>query len=125
MPHVRKTCRKPKEYDRHMTQFICAKLIVQKSKDLDKARGGKVIITELLIVSIESGNPRDRAFKVRPLVFSSNTQHKVELIWDEYSLPEIIIRKSRIGCPSSSRNPNCSVWSRFHMNIGAFLPLHP
>uniref|UniRef100_A0A803QFA2 Uncharacterized protein n=1 Tax=Cannabis sativa TaxID=3483 RepID=A0A803QFA2_CANSA len=66
-------------YDRDTTQFIYEKLNVPKSKDLDKARGGKVMATMLLNAAIESEDPRDRAFELRPLIFSSITQHQVEL----------------------------------------------
>uniref|UniRef100_A0A803QJL9 Uncharacterized protein n=1 Tax=Cannabis sativa TaxID=3483 RepID=A0A803QJL9_CANSA len=105
MLHVRRITRKPEEYVRDKGQLICEKLTVPKSKDLDKARGGKVMAIELLNVAIKSEDPRDRAFELRPLVFSSITQHQVELVRDEYSLPETIFKKLRTGCPSGSQNP--------------------
>uniref|UniRef100_A0A803NS77 Uncharacterized protein n=1 Tax=Cannabis sativa TaxID=3483 RepID=A0A803NS77_CANSA len=64
------------KYDPHMTQFIRAKINVLKSKNLDKARGGKVMATELLKTAIESDDLRDRAFKLRPLMFRTLTEHQ-------------------------------------------------
>uniref|UniRef100_A0A803Q2R0 Uncharacterized protein n=1 Tax=Cannabis sativa TaxID=3483 RepID=A0A803Q2R0_CANSA len=51
--------RLPNKYDPHITQFIRAKLTLPKSKNLDKAHGGKVMAIELLKASIESVDSRD------------------------------------------------------------------
>uniref|UniRef100_A0A803NLI5 Uncharacterized protein n=1 Tax=Cannabis sativa TaxID=3483 RepID=A0A803NLI5_CANSA len=68
MAKMKRSRRLPNQYDPHVAQFIKAKLIVHKSKNLDKARGGKVMATELLKAAIESDDPRDPAFRLRPLV---------------------------------------------------------
>uniref|UniRef100_A0A803QQ21 Uncharacterized protein n=1 Tax=Cannabis sativa TaxID=3483 RepID=A0A803QQ21_CANSA len=70
--------RLPDEYDPHVAQFIRAKLIVPKSKNLDKAHGGRVITTKLLKVAIESDDSRDQAFKLRPFV-SNNVRFLVAI----------------------------------------------
>uniref|UniRef100_A0A803PPT5 Uncharacterized protein n=1 Tax=Cannabis sativa TaxID=3483 RepID=A0A803PPT5_CANSA len=93
MPRMKRSRRILDEYDPHVTQFIRAKLIVPKSKNLDKARGGKVMITELLKIIIASDDPRNQAFKLRPLVFSTISEHQVQLIKDDYLFPETVVTK--------------------------------
>uniref|UniRef100_A0A803P5Z1 Uncharacterized protein n=1 Tax=Cannabis sativa TaxID=3483 RepID=A0A803P5Z1_CANSA len=117
MASVKRSKRLLDEYDPHIAHFIRAKLAVPKSKDLDKAGGGKVIATELLKAVIESDDLRDRAIKLRPLVSSTFTELQAETIWDDYYLPETVDRKPRHGAPKGSKNTCCSVWSRFHMYV--------
>uniref|UniRef100_A0A803PJP6 Uncharacterized protein n=1 Tax=Cannabis sativa TaxID=3483 RepID=A0A803PJP6_CANSA len=87
MPQMKRSKRLFDEYDPHVAQFIRAKLIVPKSKNLDKACGGKVITIKLFKATIESDDPRDWAFKLRPLVFNTILEHQVQLIRDDYLLP--------------------------------------
>uniref|UniRef100_A0A803QDT1 Uncharacterized protein n=1 Tax=Cannabis sativa TaxID=3483 RepID=A0A803QDT1_CANSA len=79
-----------------------AKLTLSKSKNLDKACGGKVMATKLLKAVIESDAPRDRGFKLRPLVSSTLTELQTQTIRDDYYLLEIIVRKPQHGAPKGS-----------------------
>uniref|UniRef100_A0A803PBT4 Uncharacterized protein n=1 Tax=Cannabis sativa TaxID=3483 RepID=A0A803PBT4_CANSA len=83
MARMKRSRRLPDEYNPHAAQFIRPKLTMRKFKNLDKARGGKVMATELLRVAIESDDMRDRAFKLRPLVSSTLIELHAQTIQDD------------------------------------------
>uniref|UniRef100_A0A803NKK1 Uncharacterized protein n=1 Tax=Cannabis sativa TaxID=3483 RepID=A0A803NKK1_CANSA len=68
MARMKRSRRLPNEYDPHVAQFIRENLAVPKPKNLDKARGGKVMVTKLLKAAVESDDSRDWAFELRPIV---------------------------------------------------------
>uniref|UniRef100_A0A803NI56 Uncharacterized protein n=1 Tax=Cannabis sativa TaxID=3483 RepID=A0A803NI56_CANSA len=91
MARIKRSRRLLDVYDPHVVQFIKSKLTVPKSKNLDKTLNGKVMEIELLKAAIESDNLRNRAFRLRPLVFSTLTEHQAQLIQDDYYLPITIV----------------------------------